>query len=69
LDEVEPDDAEVEAAWTFVNGGPCTLSPDELLSISPNKMLGVSMHIAVTQIAPRLEAMNWTVHAFGKPVL
>jgi len=48
LDGVEPDDAEVEAAWTFVNGGPCTLSPDELLSISPNKMLGVSMRIAVT---------------------
>jgi Protein of unknown function (DUF4238) len=69
LDGVEPDDAEVEAAWTFVNGGPGTLSPDEMLSISPNKMLGISMHVAVTQIAPRLEAMNWTVHAFGKPVL
>jgi len=61
LDGAEPDDSEVEAAWTFVNGAPGIPGPDLMLS--------VSMDVAVTEIAPRLERMNWTVHIFDEPVL
>jgi hypothetical protein len=57
----EPDDNEVEAAWSIINGAPGIPTPELLHS--------VGVDVAVTQIAPRLETMSWTVHKFRKPVL
>jgi hypothetical protein len=57
----EPDDNEVEAAWSIINGAPGIPTPELLHN--------VGVDVAVTQIAPRLETMNWTVHKFRKPVL
>jgi hypothetical protein len=61
LDDVEPGDNEVVAAWSYVNGAPAGSTPE--LSHS------VAVDVAVTAIAPRLETMNWTVHKFRGPVL
>jgi hypothetical protein len=36
---------------------------------SPDEMLGIGMKIAVTLIAPRLEAMHWRVEKFPDPIL
>lgn len=56
-----PDDEEVEAAWDFINGSPGIPTADEAF--------GVAAEIAVTKVAPTLEAMNWTVHKYRRPVL
>ncbi|MDP7731512.1 DUF4238 domain-containing protein [Mycobacterium sp. TY813] len=61
LDGDEPDDNEVEAAWTFTNGLPELPTSDMVFS--------VSMDIAVSKVAPLLESMSWTVHRFSNPVL
>jgi hypothetical protein len=61
LDQAEPDDAEVYAAWTFVTAAPGIPTPEEALNIS--------MDIAVREIAPRLQARSWTVRKFRKPAL
>ncbi|AKN15684.1 hypothetical protein MHAE_08503 [Mycobacterium haemophilum DSM 44634] len=63
LDGAEPDDNEVEAAWMFVNGTPGGEIP------TPEMVFSVSMDVAVSKVAPHLEAMNWTVYKFGNPVL
>ena len=60
----EPDDSEVEGAWSFVCGelamfGESTAAPAHSAAVDA----------AVTQIAPRMETMNWTVHKFHGPVL
>ena len=60
-DGSEPDEAEVDAAWTFVVGSPGIPTPDEVLK--------VAMHVAVDKSAPALEAMHWRVETFGKPAL
>jgi Protein of unknown function (DUF4238) len=57
----EPNADEVEAAWTYIRGAPGIPTPDLTHS--------VAVDVAVTQIAPRLDQMNWTVHKFRKPVL
>lgn len=62
LDGREPDDAEVYAAWTFVSTAP---APAPTLDMA----MSISMDIAITQIAPRLEARRWTVRHFQKPGL
>ncbi|GAB3019522.1 DUF4238 domain-containing protein [Mycobacterium bourgelatii] len=61
LDGADPNDNEVDAAWMFVNGFPDMPTPD--------MVFGASMDVAVSKIAPYLEAMNWTVHRYRKPVL
>jgi cytochrome c553 len=62
LDGTKPEDAEIYAAWTFVTGAPAgTLTRDDTLKIS--------MEIAVKEIAPRLEARDWTVRKFRQPAL
>ncbi|WP_370629553.1 DUF4238 domain-containing protein [Mycolicibacterium sp. BK634] len=62
LDGRDPSDSEVYAAWSFITGAPEPVpTVDEAVSIS--------MNIAVTQIAPRLEARRWTVRNFRKPDL
>jgi hypothetical protein len=62
LDGCQPDDAEVYAAWTFVTGAPTgTLTRDDALKIS--------MDTAIREIAPRLQARDWTVRKFRRPAL
>lgn len=61
LADEEPDDNEVEAAWTMIVGAPGIPTPE----MTHN----VNVDVAVTQIAPRLETMNWTIHTFDKPTL
>jgi hypothetical protein len=61
LDDAEPDDNEVEAGWTYILGAPGIPTPD----MTHN----VSVDVAVTQVAPRLQTMNWTIHTFDNPVL
>jgi hypothetical protein len=61
LDGADPDDAEVEAAWTFVS-----VAPD---AIPTREALNLSMGIAVKDIAPRLQARSWTVRKFRRPAL
>lgn len=62
LDGSKPDDAEVYAAWTFVNGAPTgTLTHDDALRMS--------MDIAIKEIAPRLQTRDWTVRKFRQPAL
>jgi hypothetical protein len=61
----EPDESEVEAAWSFVCGelGMSGMSTAALAH-------SVAVDVAVTQIAPRLETMNWTMHRFrGAPLI
>ncbi len=61
----EPDESEVEGAWTYVCGAIAMYGvPTAALAHS------VAVDVAVTQIAPRLETMNWTVHKFrGGPLI
>lgn len=61
LDGSAPEDPEVDAALALIRTAPGIPSPDE--------MLGIGMEIAVTQIAPRLEAMHWRVEKFPHPIL
>lgn len=62
LDGTKPDEAEVYAAWTFVTGAPeGTLTHDDALRIS--------MDLAIKEIAPRLQARDWTVRKFRQPAL
>lgn len=59
----DPDDLEVEAAWTLawfiLDKGPPTF--DQLFSMT--------MDIAVTKIAPLIEAFHWRVETVPEPVL
>ncbi|MGF2943597.1 DUF4238 domain-containing protein [Mycobacterium sp. Lab-001] len=61
----EPDDSEVEAAWSFVCG--------ELAMYGTSTgavKRSASVDAAVTRIAPSLETMTWTVHKFrGAPLI
>jgi Protein of unknown function (DUF4238) len=61
----EPDESEVEAAWSCVCGELARFGlPPAALTHS------VAVDVAVTEIAPRLETMNWTVHKFrGAPLI
>jgi hypothetical protein len=61
----EPDESEVEAAWSYVCGVLAMFGvPTPALAHS------VPVDVAVTQIAPRLQTMNWTVHKFrGAPLI
>jgi hypothetical protein len=60
----DPEVPEVEAAWNLANyllrNGPMP-TRDELL--------GTSLALAVNQLAPRLEAMFWTVEKCRRPIL
>lgn len=62
---VEPDESEVEGAWSYVCGAIAMYGvPTASLAHS------VAVDVAVTQIAPRMETMNWTVHKFrGAPLI
>jgi hypothetical protein len=60
----EPDESEVEAAWSLVCGELAMFGVS-----TPAVTHSVAVHVAVTQIAPRLETMNWTVHKFRRPAL
>ena len=61
LGGVEPDDAEVYAAWSLVTGAPAgELTLEQRLTIAAN--------IAV-EIAPLLQARKWTVRNFRQPAL
>jgi hypothetical protein len=64
LDDAEPDPDEVDAALTYVNFGP----PGGIIP-TRDMVLSVSMHAAVSDIAPQLEDMNWTVRRFRNPIL
>ena len=60
----EPDESEVEAAWSYVCGELA------MFGMSTGAVAhSVAVDVAVTQIAPRLETMNWTVHKFHGPAL
>lgn len=61
LDKAEPDDNEVEAAWTYIRAAPGIPTRDLAFS--------VSMDVALREIAPRLQARTWTVRKFRKPTL
>jgi hypothetical protein len=63
LDGVDSDDAEVEAAWTFVSAAPTGPIPTR------DDALNMSMKIAVNEIAPRLQARSWTVRKFRRLAL
>ncbi|SPM34774.1 hypothetical protein MRAB57_2595 [Mycobacterium rhizamassiliense] len=63
LDGSQPSDNEVEAAWTFVNGMPNGEIPTKEM------VFNISISGAVSLIAPRLEAMGWTVYKYDAPVL
>jgi Protein of unknown function (DUF4238) len=63
LDGSPPDDNEVEAAWTYVNGMPNGEIPTE------DMISNISIDGAVSLIAPRLEAMGWTVYKYDDPIL
>ena len=64
-DGAEPDESEVEGAWSLVCGQLSMFGePTGTLNHS------VAVDVAVTQIAPRLETLNWTVHKFrGAPLI
>ncbi|WP_172827699.1 MULTISPECIES: DUF4238 domain-containing protein [Mycobacterium] len=60
----EPDESEVEAAWSYVCGALAMYGePPRAMTHS------VAVDVAVTQVAPRLETMTWTVHKFRGPAL
>jgi hypothetical protein len=59
----EPDDNEVEAAWSFVNGTPGGEIPTREM------LFNVAMEVAVSTVAPRLEAKAWTVYKYKDPIL
>ena len=60
----EPDESEVEAAWSFVCGELA------MFGVSTGALAhSVAVDVAVRQFAPRLETMNWTVHKFHGPAL
>jgi len=61
LEGRQPEDNEVEAATDFINGAPDIPTLDEVMA--------VSVEVAVRSVAPRLEAMNWRVHRYNRPVL
>ena len=61
----EPDESEVEAAWSLVCGELAMFGAPSTAALAHS----VAVDVAVTQIAPRLETMTWTVHKFRGPVL
>jgi hypothetical protein len=61
IEDRELEQNEVEAATDFINGAPSIPTLDEVMA--------VSMDVAVKSVAPRLEAMNWRVHRYNRPVL
>jgi hypothetical protein len=61
----EPDESEVEAAWSYVCGAIAMYGVP-----TPGMAHSVAVDVAVTQIAPRVETMNWKVHKFrGAPLI
>ena len=62
----EPDESEVEGAWSFVCGELAMFGGTSTAAVAHS----AAVDVAVTQIAPRLETMNWTVHKFrGAPLI
>lgn len=64
-DGAEPDESEVEAAWSLVCGQISMFGePTDTMNHS------VAVDVAVRKIAPGLETLNWTVHKFrGAPLI
>jgi len=60
----EPNSAEVEAAWTMVQ-----YATDQDNPPSRDEVLGIMLEVAVTELAPRLEKMQWTVEHCSVPML
>ncbi len=56
--------AEVEAAWTMVQ-----YATDQDNPPSRDEMLSIMLKVAVTELAPRLEKMQWTVEHCSVPML
>lgn len=63
MDAAEPDANEVEAAWAYVNGMPNGEIP------TYEMILNITMMGAVSVIAPRIEAMAWSVYRYRDPIL
>lgn len=61
IDGSEPDDNEVQAATGFINGAPNIPTIDEVMA--------APMDVAVSAVAPRMEAMRWSVRRCNRPVL
>lgn len=59
-----PDDREVEGAWTVAS---YMLAQGDLPT--REALLGISLDIAVSQLAPAIEAMWWSVVTCRKPIL
>jgi hypothetical protein len=60
----EPEDAEVEAAWS--------LATFEIMHESPpsfDDAFSISMDMATTQLAPVLDALHWRVEVADEPIL
>jgi len=61
----EPDESEVEGAWSLVCGELAMFGTSSTAALTHS----AAVNAAVTQIAPRLQTMNWTVHKFRGPAL